>query len=262
MQTFIHDIFSRNRILAYLGAGFFILAILLVQYSFINTEEVLGINSMIKPIKFCISTWAYAWTMAYLLFYVNNQKKVKWYSILASFVMIFENVVITVQAFRGKISHFNKSEWAGGILYALMGVMIVWLTTATLVIAIRFILQKTYTISNPFALSIKIGLIMFVIFSFLGGYMSAINTHNVGGETGQAGLPLLNWSTLFGDVRVAHFFGIHSLQLIPLFGYIMSSSVKEESKAKTFIWIGTLFYLSFVCFTMYQALNGLPFIKL
>ena len=103
---------------------------------------------------------------------------------------------------------------------------------------------------------------MFVIFSFLGGYMSAINTHNVGGETGQTGLPLLNWSTLFGDVRVAHFFGIHSLQLIPLFGYIMSSSVKEESKAKTFIWIGTLFYLSFVCFTMYQALNGLPFIKL
>lgn len=262
MQTFIHDIFSRNRILAYLGAGFFMLAILLSLYAFINTEEVLGINSMIKPIKFCISTWVYAWTMAYLLFYVNNQKKVKWYSILASFVMIFENGVITVQAFRGKISHFNQSELAGVILYALMGVMIVWLTTATLVIAIRFILQKTYTISNPFALSIKIGLIMFVIFSFLGGYMSAINTHNVGGETGQAGLPLLNWSTLFGDVRVAHFFGIHSLQLIPLFGYIMSSSVKEESKAKTFIWIGTLFYLSFVCFTMYQALNGLPFIKL
>lgn len=238
------------------------LAILLGLYAIINTEEVLGINSMIKPIKFCISTWVYAWTMAYLLFYVNNQKKVKWYSILASFVMIFENVVITVQGFRGKISHFNHSELAGVILYALMGVMIVWLTTATLVIAIRFILQKTYTISSPFALSIKIGLIMFVIFSFLGGYMSAINTHNVGGETGQAGLPFLNWSTLFGDVRVAHFFGIHSLQLIPLFGYIMSSSVKEESKAKTFIWIGTLFYLSFVCFTMYQALNGLPFIKL
>ena len=238
------------------------LAILLSLYAFINTEEVLGINSMIKPIKFCISTWVYAWTMAYLLFYVNNQKKVKWYSILASFVMIFENGVITVQAFRGKTSHFNQSELAGGILYALMGVMIVWLTTATLNIAIRFILQKTYTISSSFALSIKIGLIMFVVFSFLGGYMSAINTHNVGGETGQAGLPFLNWSTLFGDVRVAHFFGIHSLQLIPLFGYMMSSSVKDESKAKTFIWIGTLFYLSFVCFTMYQALNGLPFIKL
>ncbi|MBK8670757.1 MAG: hypothetical protein IPN89_15410 [Saprospiraceae bacterium] len=262
MQIFINDIFSRNRMLAYMGAGFLILAVLLCLYAFINPHQVLGINSMIKPIKFCISTWAYAWTMAYLLFYVNNQKKVKWYSILASFVMIFENGVIIVQAFRGKISHFNQSELVGGILYALMGVLIVWLTTATLVIAVRFILQKTYTISSPFALSIKIGLIMFVIFSFLGGYMSAINTHNIGGEIGQAGLPFLNWSTLFGDVRVAHFFGIHSLQIIPLFGYIISARIYEESKSKTFIWSGALLYFGFVCFTMYQALEGAPFIRL
>lgn len=256
------DIFKRNSILAYLGAGFFVLAILLSMYALINPIQVLGINSMIKPIKFCISTWAYAWTMAYLLYYVNNQKRVKWYSILACVVMIFENGVIVVQAFRGKISHFNQSDLIDGILYALMGVMIVWLTTATLVISIRFIMQKTYAISRPFALSIKIGLIMFVLFSFLGGFMSVINTHNVGGEIGQTGLPLLNWSTLFGDVRVAHFFGIHSLQVIPLFGYFMSIRFLDEAKAKTYILLGTLLYFSFICFTLYQAMIGLPFIRL
>ena len=217
---------------------------------------------MIKPIKFCISTTAYAWTMAYILYYVNNQNSVKWYSILAAVVMIFENGVITVQAFRGKISHFNQSELIGGILYALMGVMIVWLTTATLIISLRFIFQKTYSVSSPFALSIKIGLMMFVIFSYLGGYMSAINTHNVGGEIGQAGLPLLNWSTLFGDVRVAHFFGIHSLQAIPLLGYVISTRIHEESKDTTYIWAGALLYFSFICFTLYQALHGVPFISL
>jgi len=262
LQTFIKDIFQRNRILAYLGSGFFVLTLLLSIYATINPLQVLGINSMIKPIKFCISTWAYAWTMAYLLYYVNNQKSVKWYSILACFVMIFENGVILVQAFRGKISHFNQSELVDGILYALMGVMIVWLTTATLVISIRFILQKTYAISQPFVLSIKIGLIMFVLFSFLGGYMSAINNHNIGGEIGQAGLPLLNWSTLFGDVRVAHFFGIHSLQVIPLFGYFVSIRFIDESKAKTLIWLGAIIYFSFICFTMYQALDGMPLIRM
>jgi hypothetical protein len=262
LKTLINDIFAKNKILAYMGLGFLIIALMLSLYAFINTQQVLGLNSMIKPIKFCISTWAYAWTMAYLLFYVNNQKKVKWYSILACFVMVFENGVIIVQAIRGKISHFNQSELIGGILYGVMGILIVWLTTATLIIAIRFIRQKSYTISSPFALSIKIGLIMFVVFSFMGGYMSAINSHNVGGEIGQTGLPLLNWSTLFGDVRVAHFFGIHSLQLIPLLGYFISTRIYDESKAKTFIWIGAFLYFGFVVFTMNQALNGIPFIKI
>jgi hypothetical protein len=65
--------------------------------------------------------------MAYLLFYVNNQIRVKWYSILATVVMSYENGVITIQAFRGKLSHFNQTELLGGILYGIMGVLIVWL---------------------------------------------------------------------------------------------------------------------------------------
>ena len=92
--------------------------------------------------------------------------------------------------------------------------------------------------------------------------MSAINNHNIGGGIGQAGLPLLNWSTLFGDVRVAHFFGIHSLQVIPLFGYFVSIRFIDEFKAKTYIWLGSTLYFSFICFTMYQALDGMPFIRM
>jgi hypothetical protein len=215
---------------------------------------------MIKPLKFALSTWIYAWTMAYLLFYVNNQNRVKWYSILATIVMLYENGVITIQAFRGKLSHFNQTELLGGILYAIMGIMIVWLTTATLILSLRFIFQKTDSISNPFALSIKIGFILFVIFSFMGGYMSVINSHNVVGKIGESGITFLNWSTLFGDLRVAHFFGIHSLQIIPLLGFYVSSTIKNESKASLMIWVGSIIYLAFVCFTLIQAIHGTPFI--
>jgi hypothetical protein len=131
---------------------------------------------------------------------------------------------------------------------------------ATLVISLRFIFQKTETISKAFALSIKIGLILFVIFSFMGGYMSIINSHNVGGKIGESGLTFLNWSTLFGDLRVAHFFGIHSLQVIPILGFYVSTNIKNESKASLMIWLGSIIYLAFVCFTMVQAINGMPFV--
>lgn len=260
-MNFYKEIVKRNAPLANMGTLFLLLAVILGLYATVNTTEILGINSMIKPIKFALSIWIYAWTMAYLLYYVNDQKKVAQYTILAIVTMIYEQGVITIQAFRGKISHFNQTEIVGGILYGLMGIMIVWLTTATLLMSIRFIKQKTYKIPNSFALAIKIGLVMFVVFSFFGGYMSAINSHNVGGEIGGKGLPLINWSTIFGDLRVAHFFGIHSLQIIPLIGYFVSKNSTDESKSSRLVWIFSLIYLLFVCFTAVQAIMGMPFIE-
>ncbi len=259
-MNFIKELQRRNKLLTNLGSFFLLLAVGLSLFAPINTVQVLGINAMLKPIKFALSTWLYAWTLAYLLFYVNNQTKVKWFSVLAAITMIFENGVIVVQAFRGKLSHFNQTEIVGAILYILMGVMIVWVTTATLVLSVRFISQKTYAISSPFALSIKIGLILFVFFSYFGGYMSGINSHNVGGKIGGEGLLILNWSTLFGDLRVAHFFGIHALQIIPLFGYFVSKNYNQSTAKKT-IWVFAIFYFTFVILVMVQAIMGMAFIK-
>jgi hypothetical protein len=257
----LQELKKRNSLLANAGTTFLIMAICLSVYACFNSVQILGINSMIKPIKFALSTWIYSWTLAYLLFYVNNQQKVKWFSYLSVFVMLYENGVITIQAFRGKISHFNQSEIVGGVLYALMGVFIVWLTTATLILTVRFIFQKTYSIAAPFALSIKIGLLLFVIFSFFGGYMSMLNTHNVGGKIGGPGLPFINWSVLYGDLRVAHFFGIHSLQIIPLAGYFISAKIKDEAKANIFVWLVGLLYFVFITALAVQSLMGLPFLK-
>lgn len=258
-MNFYKEIVKRNPLMAKMGTLHLVLAILLGMFALVNSNQILGINAMIKPLKFALSIWIYAWTMAYLLYYVNKQKKVAQYSILATLTMVYEQGVITIQAFRGKLSHFNQTEIVGGILYGLMGIMIVWLTTATLVLSIRFIRQKTYSIPNSYALAIKIGLVMFVVFSFFGGYMSVINSHNVGGEIGGKGLPLINWSTIFGDLRVAHFFGIHSLQIIPLIGYFVSRNETDESKNSKMVWLFSLIYLGFVCFTALQAIKGLPF---
>lgn len=256
-MEFLRDIYVKNRLFTNLGTGFLVFSLLLIFYIPFNNQEVLGINSMIKPLKFALSTWLYAWSMAYLLAFLENQKKVKSYTYLAIAVMIYENAVISIQAFRGKLSHFNQTELVGGILYSTMGIMIVWLTTATLVITIRFISQKKYDISSAFALSIKLGLVFFVVFSFLGGYMSVINSHQVGGQIGEKGLPIVNWSILYGDVRVAHFFGIHSLQIIPLFGYLVSKN--KPDLAKIWVWLFAIAYLGFISFTMIQALSGIPF---
>lgn len=211
--------------------------------------------------KFSLSIGIYGLTLAVLLRYFNNQKLVQRFSVAAFIALMYEQFAIILQAFRGEKSHFNYATPFGRTLYILMGVAITLITLYTLYITIVFIRQKTYKTPPAFVLSIKNGLVLFVIFSFFGWTLSAFNQHSHGGIDGGVGLPILNWSTTYGDWRVAHFFGMHALQVIPLFGYFISK-MENTNSAKSYVWLVSILYFGFVLFTVWQALNGKPFIEM
>jgi hypothetical protein len=254
----ITEILNRNKILFWLGAIHFIIFLMLFLYFPFNSTLILGINSVVKPMKFALSIWIYSWTMALILHYVADIRKVKTYSWVAVISMSFEQLAITSQALRGELSHFNKANVYGIVLFSLMGVFILTITLWTAYITYIFIKQKTYNLPSAIVMSMKIGLIYFVLFSLLGGYISGLQGHTVGATDGGKGLPFLNWSTFFGDLRVAHFFGIHSLQIIPLFAMTIVKFVNTKVSLKAVVLFSIL-YLAFVLYTLIQGLNGLPF---
>jgi hypothetical protein len=251
---------TQNSILFKLGTAMLIIFLLLLFYYPFNTVIVLGINSVVKPMKFALSIWIYSWTMALVLNYVKDIRKVKVYSWVAVVCMSFEQVAISLQALRGTLSHFNKENTFGIILFSLMGIFILTITLWTAYITYIFIKQKTYNLHPAVVLSIKIGLINFVVFSLFGGYISSLPGHTVGYADGSKGLLFLNWSTLFGDLRVAHFFGIHSLQIIPLFALIINKFSKTIAASKA-VWSFSILYFLYVILVMVQAIKGMPFIK-
>jgi hypothetical protein len=253
----IQHIQRKNPILFWLGTAHYILFALLLGYAMFNESNVLGINSMFKPMKFALSIWMYAWTMALILPHITDANKVKNYTWAAVISMSFEQFAITSQAFRGELSHFNRSSPYGIILFTLMGVFILAITLWTGYMTYLFFRQKKYDLPPSIVLSIKLGLIYFVVFSLFGGYISSLTGHTVGAVDGGKGLFFINWSTFFGDLRVAHFFGIHSLQIIPLFGIFAEYFFK---KSTLLVWAFSLIYLCFVLFTMQQGLRGIPFI--
>ncbi|HYH55816.1 MAG TPA: hypothetical protein VD772_04345, partial [Anseongella sp.] len=160
-------------------------------------------------------------------------------------------VIITWQAANGRLSHFNTSTPFYQSLFIFMGLAIATLTAWTGVIGYHFFKQKQFDVPLPYIWGIRLGIILFVIFAFEGGVMASNLAHTVGAPDGGAGLPVVNWSRQYGDLRVAHFIGIHSLQILPLFGYFIAKSNRS-------VQLFAAGYFILTVFLFVQALLKMP----
>jgi hypothetical protein len=85
-----------------------------------------------------------------------------------------------------------------------------------------------------------------------GGIMASRLSHTVGAADGGPGLSFFNWSRLAGDLRIAHFFGLHALQIIPLF--VVFTGLKKAGPVIVFATC----YLLLITFLFVNAMMGRP----
>src|SRR6187397_285417 len=250
-MNFFIELKRRNALLFWFGL--FNLAVAVVCLILMPFEEIqiLGVNRWLKPFKFYSSVGIMVLTMGWLLYYLNNAKKIRAYSWLIVLTMFFENGLIITQAIRNTTSHFNSTSALNGFVFSLMGMLIAIFTITVIFACISFFRQKQFSISTPYVWGIRLGLLFFIIFSLEGGLMVGLLKHTIGGPDGGPGLPVVNWSTVYGDLRIAHFIGIHSLQVLPLFGNYFA-----KTKKQTIIFSVVYFLLASALFL--QAMNGIP----
>lgn len=251
MKQLLRELQQRNAVLYWFGWLMLLGGLISVLMTTVDKTIILGINAWIKPAKFYFSVWIFSWTMTWLAAYLKQQKKVSTYAWGVVTLLGFEMVVITWQAANGRLSHFNNSTPLYAILFALMGLAITVLVIWTAYIGLLFLKQKEFSIPKSYVWGIRLGIIFFVIFSFEGGIMASNLAHTVGAADGGPGLPVVNWSRQYGDLRVAHFMGMHSLQLLPLFGYFVAKTNKG-------IFIFSTIYFLVVILLLVQALMAKP----
>jgi len=223
----------------------------------------MGVNVWIKPLKFLISTGIYIFTFGYFttLYPFSNRKK-KILNNVVAWTLLVETVIIVVQGMRGVQSHYNITSPLDGILFAAMGILV----TVNVLIMVLYVVEtfrQKMTTSKSIQWSILLGWVILIVGSWVGGQMISQMSHNVGVADGGAGLPLVNWSTIAGDLRIAHFFGIHGMQIIPLFAFYISRKWNTSNRNQIIaVTIFGLLYAGWIGFTFLQAKQGMALLSL
>ena len=226
------------------------------------------ISVWIKPLKFQASLIVMLGTLLLLLPLIERRVREGrgvWLAcMVAAATATGEIAYITLQAARGRASHFNTSTATEALAYSLMGVGAALLVLSSLVIGIYILRRPDRSVQAGLRLGAGWGLILGSILTLitafvLGSGQIAGPGHWVGGIRSDAGgLFLLGWSRTGGDLRVPHFFATHIMQALPILGLLADCLVAQH--ARWMILGGALVSIAVVVMTFVQALSGQPFL--
>ena len=201
---------------------------------FVDPRLVTGAPAWLKPAKFAVSTAIYSLTLAWVFralpAWPRMRAIVGWTTAL---VFAIEVAIIGAQAWRGTTSHFNVSTLLDGVLFAVMGTLILVQTIASVAVAVALWRERAFE-DRAIGWAMRIGMTLTIVGAATGGMMTRPTTaqleqartthtmpisgaHTVGAPDGGPGLPGTGWSREHGDLRVPHFVGLHALQALPLF---------------------------------------------
>src|SRR3984893_18690382 len=259
----LRQLYRRSRVLAITGwIHLALLAGVLVIFPF-DSRLVMGINFWIKPIKFAMSIAIYVWTVAWLLEYLrlpSAAKRIISWGISIS--MLTEIACIAGQAARGTTSHYNFTTPFDAAIFSTMGSMIALNSVLALVLLICFLTGR-YDVPSPYLWGIRSGLVIFLAASGIGGMMIAHGSHSIGVKDGGPGLPILNWSTKGGDLRAAHFLGLHALQVLPITAFLISKHGSWTISRKTaYVLAFSGAYALLIALLYFQAIRGFPLLRM
>lgn len=255
MRTVLADARRGHRGLYWLAAAMAALALITAGLALVDQRTLVGAPLWFKPLKFSISIALYSLALAWMLGQLRERamRRTGWVIVAG---LVLEMVIIVGQAARGQMSHFNADGGLGTVLFQIMGatITVVWL--ATLAIALRFLREPGRDPSMT--LAIRLGLLVSLVGMAVGFVLAAHGGHSVGVPDGGPGLFFVGWSTTGGDLRIAHFVGLHALQVLPLLAALLAQRSAPEPMRTRIVWSVAVGYLGLVLLLLWQAFRAQP----
>jgi hypothetical protein len=243
----------------------------------VDPREIGGAPAWMKPAKFAVSIAIYtltlAWVFTYLPAWVKTRRVASW---VTAVTLIIEIVLIDLQAWRGTTSHFNAGTTFDLVVFNIMGIAIFTQTFVAMFVAVALWRQRFADRATGWAL--RLGMTITIIGAMTGGLMvrptqaqlddaragnrmTISGAHTVGAPDGGPGLPGTGWSREHGDIRVAHFLGLHALQIIPLLSFFVGRRGWPEARRIRLTLAASASYIGLFFLLMWQALRAQSVIR-
>jgi hypothetical protein len=255
-MSLIVNLFQRERFLMRYTVLMFALLLVAGLLWTVDGRVVREVNVWAKPMKFMAAVGWMALTTAVFLTllpaHARAQRSVQvmvWVLVLTS---AFEVGYITLQGALGNGSHYNVSHPLLALMFGLMATAAVGLTATQGYLA--WVVNKNgLTWGQPvFVQSVVWGLALTFVLATISGFA-------LGGLQPPAGqgLPVVGWHLSGGDVRPAHFLGVHANQLLPLWGLVlMRLSGVQPRVAMVLLYTGVALYVLAWAWLSASALAG------
>jgi hypothetical protein len=266
-----------RRPLVVLGGAMIVTLLIAVVGLVVDHRVITNAPAWMKPVKFASSILIYAATLWLLLPAIADRP------VLARFVgwtvtlgLGLEMVLITLQVVRGTTSHFNFATTFDATVFRIMGAAIMGIWLLTMVVAALFF--RRHLAHPALTWGVRLGFIgavagmgVAILMTFptpeqqqaaAAGLPDLVRgAHAVGVADGGPGLPIVGWSTTGGDLRVAHFVGLHALQVVPLVALVLMrfspSWLTERGQAQV-VGIAGVAWIALTLLLTWQALRGQP----
>jgi hypothetical protein len=247
----------------------------------LDGRTLVGAPIWLKPLKFAVSIVIYAVTWAWLYAHLPRNRFVRWSTTIIAAMLAIEYAIIVGQVVRGRQSHFNVATALDAGLWATMATSIVVLWVANLVVA-GYLLRRrvggpslTWGVRAGAVISLFGAAVAFLMTrptaaqraSFADGtFAGIIGGHSVGVVDGGPIMPVTGWSTTGGDLRIAHFVGLHALQALPLVAVLLGllagrvALLRAEEVRTRLVVVASAGYAGLTLLTLWHALRGRPLI--
>lgn len=260
----VSELLARQRTLARFGIALLAFAAAAVAMQAIDPRTLAsGVGIWVKPAKFFASTGVFALTAAWFFGYVREERRRAPLLRGAVAVLIGATVLelawIVWQAANGLDSHFNFDTPFYRTMFNLMGVFAVLLIGTTLPLAWEIARRPAPGLRPDFTAAVVAGLVLTFLLGTFFGMATAQNAgHSVGMEGGR--VPVFGWNRSGGDLRVAHFFGVHAEQAIPVLATLTAGLAAGWRWAA--LAAGTFLYVALAFAAFAQAMAGRPLLPL
>lgn len=271
-KTLLRQLWLTDARLMAVGLAMFLLLAATGVALLVDPRDIGGAPAWMKPAKFAASIGIYtltlAWVFTFLPEWVRTRRTVSWITVVT---LITEIVLIDLQAWRGATSHFNVGTTLDGVLFNVMGIAIFVQTVAALAVAIA--LWKQRFSDRAMGWAIRLGMTVTIIGALSGGLMlrptseqleaaragnrmTVSGAHTIGAPDGGPGLPVTGWSREHGDLRAAHFLGLHALQVLPLLALAFARRGWHDARRVRVTLAVSASYIGLFSLLMWQALGG------